>query len=334
MNTRNVAFFALSLLALCLAVNAWVWLLNMGILWQTQALASLGDLLHSVGPLKRALNAFVVLLVPALISSFILRDRLSMGPRIVLHSLLGCVCGLLYLLFLFGKVPTYALQQAALFLGAGSMAGLVNGSVLELAPRVHRPVPKDLFCQRRKLLGSLGLFAGGAGVLGSLFGPWQLWKRRNDHLDVDISGLQEGQMMTVELARKPVWIVRRSAETLRLLEEQSARLLDPLSESSQQPEQARNAYRSLRPEYFIAYGICTHLGCIPEYRTQDNAGQAPSQYPEPQFFCPCHGGVFDLAGRVYQNMPPPRNLEVPEHEFLSEQVVRLHAPSLAQEWNL
>ncbi|MEO4047420.1 ubiquinol-cytochrome c reductase iron-sulfur subunit [Pseudomonas sp. CAU 1711] len=332
MNTRNVAFCAFSLLALCLAVNAWVWLLYLGTLWQTQALVSLSDLLHSVGPLKTALTAFVVLLVPALLAGFLLRDRLSMGPRIAIHALLGGVCGLLYLLFLFGQVPLYALQQAALYLAAGSLAGLVNGGVLELAPGAHRPAPDDVSCRRRKLLGSLGLFAGGAGALGSLFGPWQLWKRRNDYLDVDISGLQEGQMMTVELARKPVWIVRRSAQALRLLEEQNPRLLDPLSESSQQPEQARNAHRSLRPEYFIAYGICTHLGCIPEYRAQDSAGQMPSPYPGPQFFCPCHGGVFDLAGRVYQNMPPPRNLEVPEHEFLSAQIVRLHAPSLAQEW--
>jgi len=329
---RNVAFFTLGLLALGLAVNVWAWALYLGVFWQSDAIFSLGDLVHGIGPLRTAWQAFLILLLPAALASFLLRDRLPPGPRIGLHALLGCLLGLCYLLYLFGGSPRYALQQASVHLSAASLAGLVHGCILAWAPGARDTAAETLCSRRRRLLGSLGLAAGGAGLLGSLFGPWQLWSRRNEHLDVDISGLQEGQLMTVELARKPVWILRRSAQTIRLLEAQNPRLLDPLSEFSHQPEQARNPLRSLRPEYFIAYGLCTHLGCMPEYRAQEDGGQAP--YADPQFLCPCHGGVFDLAGRVYQNMPPPKNLVVPSHEFLSEQVVRLHFPSLEQEWKL
>lgn len=333
MNKRNVAFFAQVFFALCLAIQVWVWLLYTGTFWQADALVHMSDLVHTVGPLKAGLKAFSVLLVPALLAGFVLRQRLSAGLRIGLYTLLGCLCGAAYLLYLAGQSFGFFLQQVRPYLGAGAVAGLVYGLILGMS----LPVPGEQIgpsARRRNLLGSLGLFAGGAGLLGSLFGPWHLWKNRNSHLDVDISGLQEGQRMTVELARKPVWIIRRSAQTIRLLEEENPQLLDPRSEYSLQPEQARNALRSIRPEYLVVYGICTHLGCIPDYRPDGSATPEPFARPDPQFFCPCHGGVFDLAGRVYANMPPPTNMVVPEYEFISEQVVRLHHPSLAQEWRL
>lgn len=333
MNKRNAALFTQSFLALCLAIQVWVWLIYAGTFWQADSLAHMSDLVHTLGPLKAGLKALAVLVVPALLAGFFLRGRLSAGLRIGLYTLLGCLCGALYLLYLAGQSFDFFLQQARLYLGAGALAGLVYGLILGMSLKAAGE-QVGLSDRRRNLLGSLGLFAGGAGLFGSLFGPWHLWKNRNNHLDVDISGLQEGQRMTVELARKPVWIIRRSAQTIRLLEEENPRLLDPHSAFSLQPEQARNAQRSVRPEYFIVYGICTHLGCIPDYRPDHSDTSEPFARPGPQFFCPCHGGVFDLAGRVYENMPPPTNMVVPEYEFISEQVVRLHHPSLAQEWKL
>ena len=103
--------------------------------------------------------------------------------------------------------------------------------------------------------------------------------------------------------------------------------------NSIQPGHMRNHYRSLKPEYFVAYGICTHLGCSPTYR--------PGGMPEYDkidlankavFFCPCHGGLFDMAGRVFKGTPPPTNLKVPDYEFISDDVVRIYYPSLLDVW--
>lgn len=333
MNKRNLAFFAQGFLALCLAIQVWVWLIFFGLFGLADSLAYTSDLVHTVSPLKTAWKAFLVLVLPSLLVSFFVRGRLSAGWCLGLYAALGCLCGGLHLAYLAGQSLDFFLRQAWLYLGAGTLGGLVYGLILgmSLVASGGQTCPSR---RRRNLLGSLGLFAGAAGLLGSLFGPWQIWKNRNRHLDVDISGLQEGQLITVDLARKPVWILRRSAQTIRLLEEGNSQLRDPRSEASQQPEQARNALRSVRPEYFIVYGICTHLGCIPDYRPDASATPEPFARPGPQFFCPCHGGVFDLAGRVYENMPPPSNMVVPEYEFISDQVVRLHFPTLAQEWRL
>jgi ubiquinol-cytochrome c reductase iron-sulfur subunit len=177
------------------------------------------------------------------------------------------------------------------------------------------------------------LLAGTTGFLGALAGPFYIWKNRNTYVDVNVGRLQEGQLMTVEVANKPVWILKRSSDVIRLLEQENQQLLDPRSEFSHQPEEAQNGLRSIRPEYFVVYGICTHLGCSPSYRPHSRASEEPYQNPEPQFFCPCHGGVFDLAGRVYKGTPPPVNMVVPDHEFVSDEVVRLYFPSLVEEWN-
>lgn len=331
MNKGHVAFLTQSFLALCLAIQVWIWFIYIGVFWSSDSLVSIGDVVHSVGPLKAGWKALLAMLLPTLLVSFFVRERLSTGLRTGLYILLGCLCGVLYLLYLAGQSFGFFLQQARLYVAAGALAGLVYGVILNMSLKVSAE-QDSLSCRRRNLLGSLGMFAGGAGLLGTLFGPWNIWKNRDSYIDVDVGQLLEGEQMTVILARKPVWIIRRSTQTIRLLEEENPQLLDPRSEYSQQPEQARNALRSVRPEYFIVYGICTHLGCMPDYRPDDSATQEPFARPGPQFFCPCHGGVFDLAGRVYANMPPPTNMVVPDYEFISEQKVRLHFPSLAQEW--
>ncbi|MGF1612938.1 MAG: ubiquinol-cytochrome c reductase iron-sulfur subunit [Gammaproteobacteria bacterium] len=137
-------------------------------------------------------------------------------------------------------------------------------------------------------------------------------------VDIDVGKLQPGQMLTVTWRGKPVWVVRRSEQTLAELASLDAGLRDPRSEvETQQPPYAQNRYRSLKPEYLVLVGICTHLGCAPTYVPVGDAHALGADW-KGGFFCPCHGSSFDLAGRVFQGVPAPANLEVPPHHFLSE----------------
>jgi ubiquinol-cytochrome c reductase iron-sulfur subunit len=133
----------------------------------------------------------------------------------------------------------------------------------------------------------------------------------------DISKLEPGQMIRVKWRGKPVWIVKRTQENLDDLPNMDPRLADPDSEMPQQPDYARNEWRSIKPEILVLIGICTHLGCSPTYRPD----VAPADLgPEWQggFFCPCHGSKFDIAGRVFKGMPAPKNLPVPPYRYLSD----------------
>jgi len=136
----------------------------------------------------------------------------------------------------------------------------------------------------------------------------------------DISKLEPGQQMVVEWRGKPVWVVRRSQEALADLKKVAGDLRDPESNESVQPDFAKNEYRSIKPEYAILVGICTHLGCSPTYRPE----VAPADLGQSWrggFFCPCHGSRYDMAGRVYSGVPAPLNLEVPPYKYLSDSVV-------------
>ena len=172
--------------------------------------------------------------------------------------------------------------------------------------------------------------SGCAGVVGgaftavpfvSSFQPSERAKAAGAAVEVDISAIKPGEKMTVEWRGKPVWIVRRTPEQLAALPKLDAQLADPKSErkpADQAPEYARNENRSIKPEYMVAVGICTHLGCSPSDKFA--TGPQPSLPDDWQggFFCPCHGSTFDLAGRVFKNKPAPDNLEVPPHMYLSE----------------
>ncbi len=131
----------------------------------------------------------------------------------------------------------------------------------------------------------------------------------------DISQLQPAQQLTVVWRGKPIWLIRRTQAMLDSLPKLNNELRDPFSEEDQQPPYAKNLYRSIKPEYFIVIGICTHLGCIPNYRP-DVSGISPDWLGG--FYCPCHGSKYDLAGRVYQGVPAPLNLLVPPHMYLSD----------------
>lgn len=138
-------------------------------------------------------------------------------------------------------------------------------------------------------------------------------------VEADVSKLEPGQMMTVEWRGKPVWIVRRTEQNLKDLPTLDDKLVDPTSEKAdQQPEYAKNELRSREDhsEYAVLVGICTHLGCSPTYRPDIAPADLGPEW-KGGFFCPCHGSRFDLAGRVYKNVPAPKNLEVPPYMYLS-----------------
>jgi ubiquinol-cytochrome c reductase iron-sulfur subunit len=133
-------------------------------------------------------------------------------------------------------------------------------------------------------------------------------------VEAPIGGMEPGQLRVVEWRGKPVWVFRRSEEMVAQLGKHDGLLADPQSETQQQPDYCRNATRSIRPEYFIATGICTHLGCSPTLRTDIGAAELGADWPG-GFFCPCHGSKFDLAGRVFKGVPAPTNLEIPPHRY-------------------
>jgi ubiquinol-cytochrome c reductase iron-sulfur subunit len=155
----------------------------------------------------------------------------------------------------------------------------------------------------------------------SSFQPSEKAKAAGAAVEVDISALQPGEKMTVEWRGKPVWIVRRTPEQVAELPKNDGKLADPKSLRKQDeftPPYARNEQRSIKPEYFVAVGICPHLGCSPSDRFTVGAQPSlPDDWPG-GFLCPCHGSTFDLAGRVYKNKPSPDNLEVPPHMYLTD----------------
>ncbi|MGY0193485.1 ubiquinol-cytochrome c reductase iron-sulfur subunit [Leptothrix sp. BB-4] len=154
----------------------------------------------------------------------------------------------------------------------------------------------------------------------STFAPSERAKAAGAPVEADIGGLKPGEKMTVEWRGKPVWIVRRTPEQIDALAKLDGQLADPNSDRKAYPipDYAKNTARSIKPEYLVVVGICSHLGCSPSDKFQ--AGPQPS-LPDDWtggFLCPCHGSTFDLAGRVFKNKPAPDNLEVPPHMYLSE----------------
>ncbi len=137
-------------------------------------------------------------------------------------------------------------------------------------------------------------------------------------VEVDISKIEPGAMLTVEWRGKPVWILNRTKPMLETLAKDPGRLADPNSEASAQPDNCRNETRSIKPEYLVAVGICTHLGCSPSPMfTPGDASGLGAEWPG-GFLCPCHGSRFDLAARVFAGQPAPTNLEIPPYYFMSD----------------
>ncbi|OYU41834.1 MAG: ubiquinol-cytochrome c reductase iron-sulfur subunit [Burkholderiales bacterium PBB4] len=155
----------------------------------------------------------------------------------------------------------------------------------------------------------------------STFSPSERAKAAGAAVEVDIAGLKPGEKLTVEWRGKPVWVVRRTPEQVAALSSLTGQLADPDSKRKPDeftPEYARNEARSIKPEFFVAVGICTHLGCSPSDKFQTGAQASVPDDWKGGFLCPCHGSTFDMAGRVFKNKPAPDNLEVPPHMYLSD----------------
>ncbi|BAU47253.1 ubiquinol-cytochrome C reductase [Sulfurifustis variabilis] len=178
--------------------------------------------------------------------------------------------------------------------------------------------------RRRRLLA----ITTGLGLIGTAFTatpfilsmtPSARAKAAGAPVEVDISRIEPGQLITVEWRGKPVWILKRTPEMLASLKQVEPLLADPASRvADQQPRYAQNDVRSIKPDLLVLVGICTHLGCSPDKRLAAGPASGLGDDWLGGFFCPCHGSKFDLAGRVYQNVPAPTNLIVPPHSFLSD----------------
>ena len=177
--------------------------------------------------------------------------------------------------------------------------------------------------RKRKFLIAATSAVGGVAVVGMAVPlvmsmlPSARAKAAGAPVEVDISKIEPGMLLTAEWRGKPVWIVNRTKEMLDLLGKHDDHLVDPKSEQPQQPAYCKNATRSIKPEYLVAVGICTHLGCSPTYRKEVGAADLGADWPG-GFFCPCHGSRFDLAARVFKNVPAPVNLVIPPHQYLSD----------------
>ena len=178
---------------------------------------------------------------------------------------------------------------------------------------------------RRRFLTTSATVVGGVGVLAtavpfvSTFTPSAKAKAIGAPVEVDIGDIGPAEIKIVAWQGKPVWILRRDEQELKSIADMDGEVRDPDSEVKQQPKYAQNEYRSIKPEYLIVVGICTHLGCSPKYVIEDDAAaNGLADDWEGGFFCPCHGSRFDLAGRVFKGVPAPTNLIVPPHQYLSD----------------
>jgi len=179
---------------------------------------------------------------------------------------------------------------------------------------------------RRRFLTATTAVVGGAGVVAAAIPFIKSWepsaraKNAGAPLLADISKVEAGQRLSVLWRGQPVWIVNRTPALLATLPQVDSRLRDPKSEMDQQPKYAQNETRSIKPEWLVVVGICTHLGCSPEF--------VPEIKPEPfdpewkgGFFCPCHKSRYDIAGRVFQGVPAPMNLVVPPYQFVNDKQI-------------
>jgi len=178
-------------------------------------------------------------------------------------------------------------------------------------------------CGRRRLIVATAA-VGGAGALVALVPfvssllPSERAKAAGAPVEVDIGKLEAGQMMTVEWRGTPVWIINRTPDMLGTLPKLDGQVADPNSDVDMQPAYAKNETRSIKKEYMVVVGICTHLGCSPSSKFKAGTEEGMPADWLGGFLCPCHGSTFDFAGRVYKSKPAPTNLEVPPHVYLTD----------------
>jgi len=189
----------------------------------------------------------------------------------------------------------------------------------------------DVDTDKRRFLVAATSIVGGVGVAATaipfLMSMWpsERAKAAGAPVEVDVSKMEMGQKIDVEWRGKVVWLVKRTPDMLASLPKLDSRVADPKSEQSQQPKDCKNEYRSIKPELWVAVGICTHLGCSPTYRKEIAPADLGPDWLG-GFFCPCHQSKFDLAGRVFKGVPAPLNLVVPPYKFVSDALVLIGEP--------
>ena len=183
--------------------------------------------------------------------------------------------------------------------------------------------PEGVNIKKRRFLLAATTAVGGIATVATAVPfvismmPSQRAKAAGAPIEADISKIEPGMMAIFEWRGKPIWVVNRTTEMVAQLSKLDAVLQDPQSQASEQPAKCQNPHRSLKPQTFVAVGICTHLGCSPTFRKDVGAADLGADWPG-GFFCPCHGSKFDMAGRVFKDVPAPKNLEIPVHTYLSD----------------
>jgi ubiquinol-cytochrome c reductase iron-sulfur subunit len=180
--------------------------------------------------------------------------------------------------------------------------------------------------RRRLLLIATGVAsaAAGVGVAVPFAASWLPSARAlaaGAPVDADISRIESGQQITIEWRGKPVWILKRTPEMLDQLLKHDAVLVDPESHDSDQPAYIKGPTRSIKPELFIATGVCTHLGCSPTLKKEIGAASDMGADWPGGYYCPCHNSRFDLSARVFKGSPAPKNLAIPPHRYASDTVI-------------
>ena len=178
---------------------------------------------------------------------------------------------------------------------------------------------------RRRFLTTSATVVGGVGVAFAAvpflasWAPSERAQAAGAPVEIDISRLEPGARIVVEWRGRPVWVINRTEDMLATLPELVGELRDPQSNESQQPPYTQNLVRArdAMPHMFVAIGICTHLGCSPQYRPEIAPADLGPNW-KGGFFCACHGSRYDLAGRVYRGVPAPTNLVIPPYKFLSD----------------
>ena len=179
---------------------------------------------------------------------------------------------------------------------------------------------------RRRFLVAATSVVGAAGVVGvatpfiKSWNPSAKAKAAGAPVKVNLSKLEPGQQIVVEWRGKPVFVVRRTQDMLKEIQSVDGKVRDPGSDKSEQPDYAKNEYRSIKDEFLILVGLCTHLGCSPKYLPEVKPMEFDAEW-KGGYHCPCHGSKFDLAGRVYKGVPAPTNLVVPPYSYESDSVI-------------
>ncbi len=169
------------------------------------------------------------------------------------------------------------------------------------------------------VVGAVGIVYAAVPFIASM-NPSAKARAAGAPVEADIGKLEPGAMLRVKWRGKPVWVVYRTEKMLTALPELDPLLADPESQASDQPDYCKNPTRSIKPQFLVAVGICTHLGCAPTYRPEFAPADLGAKW-KGGFFCPCHGSRFDLAGRVFSGVPAPVNLVIPKHTYISESTI-------------